>query len=374
MAGELKHASVGTELDQTEWESPNTHILDGAAQGDIIYHNGTNLVRLPAGTTGYFLRTGGVSANPSWAQVSGAGLADGACTGSKLGSDVVTLTGTQTLTNKTLSSPKLTTPSINDTSADHQYIIQPSELTANRNITLPLLTADDTFVFQSFAQTLSNKTLSSPTLSGTMSGTGVLSLTSASNHSLRGLYIGTSPADPGANVLRVQSNIEAGGARPSGEWKYTARFDGFSAYGIHVQDAAVASKLWDIGAYPVGGAGTESRMIFGAVSGTGGNTDGYAVRSIFWEINRSGGTVTDMTFRTGLGAGVDRIKISDSTGQIDLLPNADKLNIGYATKALGGGATATLGTIGGSGPATATQNSWLKILINGAAYFIPVWQ
>jgi hypothetical protein len=115
-------------------------------------------------------------------------------------------------------------------------------------------------------------------------------------------------------------------------------------------------------------------MIFGAVSGTGGNTDGYAVRSIFWEINRSGGTVTDMTFRTGLGAGVDRIKISDSTGQIDLLPNADKLNIGYATKALGGGATATLGTIGGSGPATATQNSWLKILINGAAYFIPVWQ
>lgn len=70
----------------------------------------------------------------------------------------------QTLTNKTLTSPVLTTPQINDTSSDHQYIINVSELAADRNITLPLLTGDDTFVFAAFTQTLTNKTLTSPVL------------------------------------------------------------------------------------------------------------------------------------------------------------------------------------------------------------------
>lgn len=38
----------------------------------------------------------------------------------------------------------LTTPQINDTSLDHQYIIAPSELTADRTITLPLLAGNMT--------------------------------------------------------------------------------------------------------------------------------------------------------------------------------------------------------------------------------------
>lgn len=41
--------------------------------------------------------------------------------------------------------------------------------------------------------------------------------------------------------------------------------------------------------------------------------------------------------------------------------------------ALGGGAAPTLGTIGGSGPATAAQNSWIKIYIGTTAAYIPVW-
>lgn len=43
------------------------------AQGDILYHNGTNLTRLPAGTSGYFLKTQGAGANPIWAASSGSG-------------------------------------------------------------------------------------------------------------------------------------------------------------------------------------------------------------------------------------------------------------------------------------------------------------
>jgi len=37
-----------------------------AARGDILYHNGTDMVRLPAGTAGNILYTNGTAANPAW--------------------------------------------------------------------------------------------------------------------------------------------------------------------------------------------------------------------------------------------------------------------------------------------------------------------
>lgn len=70
-----------------------------------------------------------------------------------------------------LPSPVITTPQINDTSADHQYILGVSELTADRTITLPLLTGNDDFVFEDHTQTLTNKTLTAPVLGGTVTGT-----------------------------------------------------------------------------------------------------------------------------------------------------------------------------------------------------------
>lgn len=80
--------------------------------------------------------------------------------------DVIGTSDTQTLTNKTLTSPVLTTPQINDTSADHQYVFAGSELAADRTVTLPLLTGNDEFVFKDHTQTLTNKTLTSPTITG----------------------------------------------------------------------------------------------------------------------------------------------------------------------------------------------------------------
>ena len=78
--------------------------------------------------------------------------------------DIVGTSDTQTLTNKTLTSPTITspvitTPQINDTSANHQYVFAVSELAADRTVTLPLLAADDTFVFANHQQTLDNKTI-----------------------------------------------------------------------------------------------------------------------------------------------------------------------------------------------------------------------
>jgi hypothetical protein len=43
--------------------------ITGEAQGDLLYRNGTNWVRLPAGTAGQVLRSGGVAANPSWVDI-----------------------------------------------------------------------------------------------------------------------------------------------------------------------------------------------------------------------------------------------------------------------------------------------------------------
>lgn len=45
-------------------------VITSAAQGDILYFNGTNWVNLAAGTNGHFLKTQGAAANPVWAAVS----------------------------------------------------------------------------------------------------------------------------------------------------------------------------------------------------------------------------------------------------------------------------------------------------------------
>jgi hypothetical protein len=43
------------------------------SQGDVFYYNGTNVVRLAAGTSGHFLKTNGAGANPAWAAAGGGG-------------------------------------------------------------------------------------------------------------------------------------------------------------------------------------------------------------------------------------------------------------------------------------------------------------
>lgn len=65
----------------------------------------------------------------------------------------------------------LTLPQINDTSSDHQYVFAVSELAADRTVTLPLLTGADTFTFNNFAATLANKTLTSPVINTSITGT-----------------------------------------------------------------------------------------------------------------------------------------------------------------------------------------------------------
>lgn len=54
--------------------------IPSAAQGDVLYYNGTTWTRLAAGTSGYYLKTQGAAANPVWA-ASPANVAVGSYTG-----------------------------------------------------------------------------------------------------------------------------------------------------------------------------------------------------------------------------------------------------------------------------------------------------
>jgi len=61
----------------TDVQAYATRLTDVAnaawVQGDIMYFNGTNLVRLAPGTSGQFLKTQGAAANPLWATIAGGG-------------------------------------------------------------------------------------------------------------------------------------------------------------------------------------------------------------------------------------------------------------------------------------------------------------
>jgi hypothetical protein len=66
--------------------------------------------------------------------------------------------------------------------------------------------------------------------------------------------------------------------------------------------------------------------------------------------------------------------IDVSGGNLKLGGAAD-IQWGVALVALGGGAVPTLGTIGGTGPAAAAQNTWMRVLDStGAAFWVPAWK
>lgn len=128
--------------------------LLGATSGTFLsgvsFDSDTNGIEFKGSSSGNAHQTFLVPTDPT---------ADRTITLPDLTGTVSLITATETLTNKTL-----TTPQINDTSSDHQYVVAVSELAADRNVTLPLLAGDDEFTFNAHTQTLTNKTLTTPTI------------------------------------------------------------------------------------------------------------------------------------------------------------------------------------------------------------------
>jgi len=66
---------------------------------------------------------------------------------------------------------------------------------------------------------------------------------------------------------------------------------------------------------------------------------------------------------------------ASSGDRVLISPGAADIQWGVALVALGGGAAPTFGTIGGAGPATAAQNTWMRVVDSaGAAFWVPAWK
>ncbi len=125
--------------------------------------------------------------------------------------------------------------------------------------------------------------------------------------------------------------------------------------GVHTIDAALSNFFqWIVNA-PTGAIGTGSvtnsgTMLVQTNTNVGTQRPGLLITS-----NPSGGT---LNYALRVTAGDCRFD-----GRVDI-------NNGIA---LGGGAAATLGTIGGAGPTAAAQAQWVEIDIGGVAHWIAVW-
>jgi hypothetical protein len=222
--------------DLTAITAPTSSDLSYVVQGGTSYQ--TTVGNLSKGVVVTSLDITGLTAS-QFLQINSGGTAIATGKAVPTGA-VVGTTDTQTLTNKTLGattlsgnldaatfsinnafipSPVLYTPQIQDTSEDHQYIFAVNELSADRTVTLPLLTGDDDFVFEDHIQTLTNKTLTSPTIN-----TPTLTLAD------------TSPtADGSVGFDRTGEDLQVGDGTNSqvvhmGAWtSFSPGFTGFSA-------------------------------------------------------------------------------------------------------------------------------------------------
>lgn len=88
-------------------------------------------------------------------------------------------------------------------------------------------------------------------------------------------------------------------------------------------------------------------------------------------IKRNAANNADISIIADLGSDATQI---GATTALTVLQGSE-IRWGKALVALGGGAAPTFGTIGGSGPATAGQNSWMRVQDStGAAFWVPAWK
>lgn len=111
-------------------------------------------------------------------------------------------------------------------------------------------------------------------------------------------------------------------------------------------------------------------------TGTTANPTGISTVSVYF---RNGYAVLDnqVDLRSRNAAGTNGLFLirGDAQDRVQIGAAGEDVRFGAALVALGGGAAPTLGTIGGSGPATAAQNTWKKFYDSGGnAFFVPVWK
>ena len=124
------------------------------------------------------------------------------------------------------------------------------------------------------------------------------------------------------------------------------------------------------------GLGSSSSVLWNARSGIQSPSDGVLLISNNASTDFSrlqlGGTTSSFPALKRSSAQL-QVKLADDSAFASI--QASEFQTSTALVALGGGAAPTLGTIGGSGPATAAQNTWLRMVDSaGAAFWVPVWK
>ena len=214
---------------------------------------------------------------------------------------------TQTLTNKTLTSPVITTPQINDTSSNHQYVFAASELDADRTVTLPLLADNDEFVFKDHTQTLTNKTLTSPVMTNVDINSGTID---GATIATSDITVGAGKTlDVSAGTLTLANNQISGNA-----------IDGGTIDSITITELAgdltlsnSANKTIKIADTASGAAGKNLTVKAGSTPNASGNTNGGNL------VLSSGDSD---------GSGVSHVIIQTNASEVARFDSAGNLGIG----------------------------------------------
>lgn len=84
---------------------------------------------------------------------------------------------------------------------------------------------------------------------------------------------------------------------------------------------------------------------------------------------------TEIQGRNAANSADVRMFALSTSDRVQIAPGGADIQWGGTLIALGGGAAPTVGTIGGSGPATAAQNAWMRVVDStGAAFWVPIWK
>jgi hypothetical protein len=153
-----------------------------------------------------------------------------------------------------------------------------------------------------------------------------------------------------------------------------------NVYGVHVTDLVGNNAAFTGFAYGI---------LFDTITSYG--TKGYPIRFANGQgpVFRNAANTADIqapfidgSNNLNVGIGTGRVQ-PNGDGGLDLGAAANRFGDVYLAgtvrlltlTALGGGVAPTLGTIGGTGPATAAQNSWVRFTDStGANFWVPAWK
>jgi len=187
------------------------------------------------------------------------------------------------------------------------------------------------------------------------------SSTSLANRWKYGLWFDNVGGQPGSALIKTNFNVDVD-------------------FGIDLGSAVINKQALRIGATPLALAcAIGVRQFSNAAVGIflQRNTDTAPTGNMLQVVNAVNSVVLASIDVLGniKGSSFNGPLVTNGTSPLAIGEPASDIQWRRPLVALGGGVAPTLGTIGGSGPAVAAQNTWIRFLdSNGAPFYLPVWK